>query len=131
MNEPEPASETRGPHRRPWRTVVAVAWGAALVAVGVVAVADDWAFWGERVKLSSGVENHLNGAVVVVGAVAGDDTHAQVSVTRGDETVTDVLGPGERLRVAWWGTLTVREVEHLGSVGDVGGVLDMVVTTGP
>ncbi|GAA3809692.1 hypothetical protein [Cellulomonas soli] len=107
-----------------------MAVGVALVAVGVVAVSDDWVFWGERVRLSSGVEHHLNGAVVVVGAVAGDDARAEVTVTRGGETVTDVLGPGEQLRVAWWGTLTVREVEYVGSVGEVGGVLDVVVTTG-
>ncbi|WP_449386178.1 hypothetical protein [Cellulomonas soli] len=124
-------SETRVLRGRTRRALAALVPGAALVAVGIVAVADDWAFWGERVTLGSGVENHLNGAVVVVGSVAGDDARAEVSVTRVDGTVTDVLGPGERLRVAWWGTLTVREVEHLGSAGDVGGVLDVVVTTGP
>ncbi|WP_448630964.1 hypothetical protein [Cellulomonas soli] len=87
-------SETRVLRGRTRRALAALVPGAALVAVGIVAVADDWAFWGERVTLGSGVENHLNGAVVVVGSVAGDDARAEVSVTRVDGTVTDVLGPG-------------------------------------
>lgn len=104
----------------------------ALLAGATVAVAasDDWAFWGQRVTLHGSVQEHLNGATVVV-APGSTDERAWVTVTRGDSTVTDELAAGQSLRLAWWGSLTVREVSPVGDPGDDGSRVEVVATPGP
>lgn len=89
--------------RRAWCGGVAV---VVLVAVGIVAAAPGWYLPGQQQVLKAGVENSVNGRVVVV---ATDGSEAVLSVPSRDRQ--QQLRAGGSLAVSWWGRLTLVDVE--------------------
>jgi len=100
-----------------------------VIAALAVAASDDWSFWGEERTVRSGVDNRVNGARV---HVAGSDGETVVlGVRRGEAEAVATLAPGDAVRLAWWGSLTVERIDVDGAPGDVGGTVQVRVRVGP
>lgn len=116
--------------RRRWWLRLAVPVVAVLaIAALAVAVSDDWSFWGEERTVRSGVDNRVNGASVHVAGSDGETV--ALGVRRGEAQAVATLAPGESVRLAWWGGLTVERIDVDGAPGDVGGTVQVRVRVGP